>query len=318
MTSTELHDVTGWLSRVKQGPQPSTIAEVREYARLAAARARATSGSVAAASETDHVIAGPGGELKIRVLRPATIGPKTATVVYLHGGGWAVGDIDTYLGHARRLSSYIGAVVVSVDYRLAPEHRFPAAFEDAAAATDWAFANKADLGGAEGAFLVAGDGVGGQLAASVAIARRDAATPLDAQLLLYPATDVAGLYDDASVNSHYMSRRTVRATTGLTLQGMVNFASYYVDAPSSADWRVSPMRCANLAGVAPAVIHTATLDVLRTEGNFYGDALRAAGVLVINREFPTFNHSHFGAEGVPAVRESAAAQAADDLAEILG
>jgi acetyl esterase len=315
MTSTELQDVTGWLGRVR--PQPSTIGEVREYARTTAARSRADSGSVPAATETDQVIAGPAGEIKIRVLRPANATGAAPTVVYLHGGGWVVGDIDTYLGHARRLSSYIGAVVVSVEYRLAPEHRFPAAFDDAAAATEWAFANKAELGGTSGAFIVAGDGVGGQLAASVAIARRDVGAPLDAQLLLYPATDVAGLYNDDVINAHYMSRRTVRTTTGLTTPGMVNFANYYVAASESADWRVSPIRCQNLAGVAPAVIHTATLDVLRTEGNFYGDSLRAAGVTVINREFPTFNHSHFGAEGVAAVRESAAAQAADDIAAIV-
>jgi acetyl esterase len=114
-----------------------------------------------------------------------------------------------------------------------------------------------------------------------------------------------------------MSRRTSQRGLGLTLEGMVDFAHHYVDEADSADWRVSPIRAADLSGVAPAVIHTATLDVLRTEGNFYGDALRAGGVEVISREWPTLNHSYFGLGGVSAVADSAAAQAAEDLLILL-
>jgi acetyl esterase len=114
-----------------------------------------------------------------------------------------------------------------------------------------------------------------------------------------------------------MSRRTADGGYGLTLEGMVNFAKNYLDEASSADWRASPIRAADLAGVAPAVIHTATLDVLRTEGNFYADALRKAGVEVISREWPTLNHSYFGLGGVSAVADSAAAQAAEDLQQLL-
>jgi acetyl esterase len=138
-----------------------------------------------------------------------------------------------------------------------------------------------------------------------------------AQLLLYPVTDVAGRYLDETVNAFYMSRRTTKVNLGLTLQGMVDYAHHYVDDANSADWRASPMRAKDLSGVAPAVIHTATLDVLRTEGNFYADALRRAGVRVISREWPTLNHSYFGLGGVSAVADGAAGQAAEDLHELL-
>jgi acetyl esterase len=115
-----------------------------------------------------------------------------------------------------------------------------------------------------------------------------------------------------------MSRWSTHKRFGLTLEGMVEFAHAYVDEADSADWRVSPKRAADLTGVAPAVIHTSTLDVLRTEGNFFADDLRAAGVRVIAREHPSLNHSYFGLGGVSGVADAAAAQAADDLREILG
>ena len=208
------------------------------------------------------------------------------------------------------------AVVVSVAYRLAPEHRFPAAFDDALRAANWAGERLDRLGGSD-QLVLAGDSAGGQLASSVAIARRDAGLPVAAQLLLYPVTDVAGRYTDPAVNDRYMSRGSSHQRFGLTMETMATFAHAYVDAADAADWRVSPKRAADLSGVAPAVIHTSTLDVLRTEGNFYGDALKAAGVDVIAREFPSLNHSYFGLGGVSAVADAAAAQAAEDLRELL-
>src|SRR4051812_21772616 len=204
-------------------------------------------------SETDQVIDGPAGPLPVRVLRPAGPGPRP-TAVYFHGGGWLAGTIDTHLHHARRICTQADVVVVSVGYRLAPEHRFPAAFEDAVFATEWVARRLAELGGDPGTLILAGDSAGGQLAASVAIARRDAGQPVAAQLLLYPVTDVAGRYADPEVNARYMSRRTVGAAYGLTVEGMVTFATTYVDEEFASDWRVSPMRAADLSGVAPAVI----------------------------------------------------------------
>jgi acetyl esterase len=310
-------DIAGWLARTGADEEPTDIASARALSRKTHALAlEEMNPALIPDSETDDEIETPAGRIGIRVLRPAGAGPFP-TVVYFHGGGWVVGDIETHLGHARRICTQVGAVVVTVNYRLAPEDPFPAAYEDAIAATEWAAAHTAELGGEPDTLILAGDSAGGQLAASVAIARRDAGQPVTAQLLLYPVIDVAGRYADREVNGYYMSRRTTRSNFGLTLEGMANFAKHYVSDDESADWRVSPIRAADLSGVAPAVIHTATLDVLRTEGNFYADLLRLAGVRVISREWPTLNHSYFGLGGVSAVADSAAGQAAEDLQELL-
>ncbi|HEX2905151.1 MAG TPA: alpha/beta hydrolase [Jatrophihabitans sp.] len=309
-------DVAEWLIQVRPGDVAVSVAQARIQSREANLVALAKlDPKLTPASEIDASIDTPHGPMPIRVLRPETSGPKP-TVVYFHGGGWVVGDLDSHLGHARRICVQADAVVVSVQYRLAPEHRFPAAFDDAVLATQWVAERLAEFGGSQ-ALVVAGDSVGGQLAASVAVARRDAGQPLAAQLLLYPVTDVAGRYADPEVNAHYMSRGTSHQRFGLTLDGMTAFAHHYVSAEDSADWRVSPIRALDLSGVAPAVIHTSTLDVLRTEGNFYADRLREAGVPVIAREFPSLNHSYFGLGGISAVADAAAAQAAEDLRDLL-
>ena len=318
-------DVAQWLVRVMPDRDPQTVDEARAHARAANALAlEQMDPALLPADETDAEIPADGDApaIPIRVSRPARPGTREVdttpmpTLVYFHGGGWVVGDLDTHLGHARRLCAQVHAVVVAVGYRCAPESRFPAAFDDAVRVTDWV-ASRLDRFGATDELVVAGDSAGGQLAASVAIARRDAGLPLSAQMLLYPVTDVAGRYEDESVNAGYMSRNSVHKRFGLTLEGMVNFAHTYVSAADSADWRVSPKRAASLAGVAPAVIHTSTLDVLRTEGNFFADDLRAAGVDVIAREHPSLNHSYFGLGGVSTVADAAASEAADDLRTIL-
>jgi acetyl esterase len=309
-------EITEWLIRVLPGEEPVSVEQAREQSRRSNALALGQlDPKLTPAAEIDSSIDTPAGPMQLRVLRPDADGPLP-TVVYFHGGGWVLGDLDTHLGHARRICVQLGAVVVSAAYRLAPEHRFPAAFDDAVFVTDWVSAHLDELGGSE-TLIVAGDSAGGQLAASVAIARRDAGKPLTAQLLLYPVTDVAGLYEDPEINGLYMSRASSHARFGLTLEGMIAFSHHYVAAPDAADWRVSPMRAPDLSGVAPAVIHTSTLDVLRTEGNFYADRLREAGVDVIAREHPSLNHSYFGLGGVSAVADAAAAQAAEDLQVLL-
>ncbi|GAB2471726.1 alpha/beta hydrolase [Jatrophihabitans fulvus] len=304
-----------WKLRVLPAEDPVTVGEARERTRRVNADALQSMGAdFEPASETDDVV--PGTDIAVRILRPKADGP-VPTVVYFHGGGWMVGDVDTHLPHARRLSRWIGAVVVMVQYRLAPEHRFPAAYDDAERAARWAGENLSELGG-DDSLVLAGEGSGAQLAASVAIARRDAGLPTAAQLLIYPVTDVQGMYVDDEVNSGYMSRRSLYRRFGLTMETMQTFAAAYVDEADSGDWRVSPKRAASLEGVAPAVIHTSTLDMLRTEGNFFGDDLKKAGVDVIVREFPSLNHSYFGLGGNAAVVDAATAEAADDLRELLG
>lgn len=321
MTSNELDpDVAEWLIKVRPGDVAVSVEQARIQSRASNEVALAQlDPKLTPASEVDDTIETEHGPIAIRILRPAdpVAGPHPKpTVVYFHGGGWVVGDLDTHLGHARRICVQVDAVVVSVAYRLAPEHRFPAAFDDAVLATEWVAEHLDELGG-NSTLVVAGDSAGGQLAASVALARRDAGQPLAAQLLLYPVTDVLGRYADETVNAHYMSRGTSHQRFGLTLDGMTAFAHHYVEEADSGDWRVSPMRARDFSNLAPAVIHTSTLDVLRTEGNFYADRLREAGVPVIAREFPSLNHSYFGLGGISAVADAAAAQAAEDLHELL-
>jgi acetyl esterase len=318
--------LAAWGRQDETGAPPTSITEAREQASAHNARALAQlNPRLTPASETDEIIpsSGDAPDLPIRVLRPAREpggsdidDSPLPTVVYFHGGGWVLGDLDTHLGHARRICTQVHAVVVSVGYRLAPEHRFPTAFDDAVRATQWVAERLGDFGGTD-TLVLAGDSAGGQLAASVALARRDAGQPVTAQLLLYPVTDVAGRYEDEDINARYMSRTSAYQRFGLTLDAMAAFARNYVDEDQAADWRVSPIRAADFTGVAPAVIHTSTLDVLRTEGNFYADALRGAGVEVIAREFPSLNHSYFGLGGVSTIADSAAGQAAEDLQTLL-
>jgi acetyl esterase len=323
VSATELDlDIVAWLAKHQHdADDPQALADaVAEARRLTRERNAEVATYMPAAlvpdSEVQIEIDGPDGVIDARVLRPAGDGPKP-TIVYFHGGGWTVGDIDTHLGHARRICTQADAVVVSVAYRLAPEHRFPAAFDDAAAATEWVAQHIDELGGDAARLVVAGDSVGGQLAASVAIARRDAGLALAAQLLLYPVTDVTGLYYDTDTNAGYSSRKTAAEGYGLTLSDMTTFSSHYVDEQDASDWRVSPLRRTDLEGVAPAVVHVATHDVLRTEGNYYAQALQRAGVQVTSREFRTLNHSYFGLGGVSPIADAAAGQAADDLRALL-
>jgi acetyl esterase len=306
------------LIRVLATAEPMTVEQARARARETdATRLAEMRPALMPAYQEDLVVPGPAGDLPVRVLRPAELDAGAPTIVYLHGGGWVVGGLDTHLGQARRLCTLGGAVVVSVDYRVAPEHRFPAAFDDALAGTRWVADNLDRLGVAGSPLVVAGDGSGGQLAASVAIGCRDLGVPLAAQVLLHPVTDVAGRYGDAEVNATYMSRWDSNQRWTLTLEALGQFARVYVDEADATDWRVSPKRAADLTGVAPAVVHTSTLDVLRTEGNFYADDLRAAGVAVISREFPSVNHSYFGHGGVAAVADAASAEAVEDLRTLL-
>ncbi|MGI5200705.1 alpha/beta hydrolase fold domain-containing protein [Spirillospora sp. CA-108201] len=164
---------------------------------------------------------------------------------------------------------------------------------------------------------VAGDSAGGQLAASAAIACRDRGVPLAAQLLIVPVTDVAGGYADPDVNARYPSRAERAEGYGLTLAGMRWFSELYDPPAAGEGWQASPLRAPDLGGVAPAVVHTAGFDVLRDEGDAYAAALRAAGVPVVHRRWPTLNHGFFGLGGVSAAADRAVRRAGADLRAVL-
>ncbi len=230
------------------------------------------------AAVEDGTVPGVEGPLPARVYRPDADGP-VPTVVLFHGGGFVIGDLDTHDSMARAICRGTTSVVVSVDYRLAPEHRFPAAALDAIAATSAVLAERARYGGSD-VVAVAGDSAGGNLSAVAA----QTVPGLAAQLLVYPATDVPG---------EYASRRENASGYFLEMDTMAWFIGHYADDPAAySDHRLSPMQ-GPLAGLPPAVVVTAEFDPLRDEGEAYADALAAAGVPVVKRRFDGLIHGFF-------------------------
>ena len=217
---------------------------------------------------------GPGGTVPLRLFRPAPAGGSGALplLVYFHGGGWTIGDLDTHDVLCRQLALAGGCAVLSVDYRLAPEHRFPAAVDDCVAATRWARAQAGALGVDARRIVVGGDSAGGNLAAVVALVERDAATagaPLAGQLLIYPATDMRAVAPSHQANGQgYL----------LTADSIAYYRGHYMPEPASwSDWRGSPLLAKSHAGLPPALVLTAGFDPLRDEGRQYADALSGAG-----------------------------------------
>ncbi|MDP9486124.1 MAG: alpha/beta hydrolase [Actinomycetota bacterium] len=230
----------------------------------------------------NRTIPGPAGEIPIRVYTPAGEGPKPV-IVYFHGGGWVIGELDTVDNPLRRIANRTGAVVVSVDYRLAPEHVYPAAFDDCYAATAWVAEHAAELGGDPERVAVCGDSAGGNLAAAVAIAARDRQGPrLAAQLLIYPVTDF-----DFTTESYGQNGEGYLLTKG----SMQWFWAHYLGAQDlGQDPYACPARADDLAGLPPAFVATAEFDPLRDEGEAYAANLRIAGVDVTAKRYDGMLH----------------------------
>jgi len=238
----------------------------------------------------ERVIPGPGGRIRLRFYWPkeADAGNPVPAIVYYHGGGHVIGSLDTHDFIARNLCAGAGALVASVDYRMGPEHKFPAAVDDSFAALEWVHANAGGLGADPDRFGVHGDSAGANLAAVVALMARDAGQPrLRLQSLVYPVTDYT-----MSMPSYD------RFATGygiLTREAMLWFRNHYLRRPEDAeDWRASPLKAASLAGTAPALVITAECDVLHDEGERYAATLREAGVPVEYREYSGMIHAFFG------------------------
>lgn len=230
-------------------PEPGEVAEVREL-------------------QAD----GLHGPIPMRLYRPR--GSAAASVlpvlVYYHGGGWTIGDLDTHDTLCRELCNLSGCAVVAVDYRMGPEHRFPAAVDDVLAATRWVRREAAALGIDPARLAVGGDSAGGNLAAVVAIAARDAGDlPVAFQLLIYPATDMRCVHPSHTSNGqgYLLTSDTIRYFHD----------QYITDAAHDLDWRASPLLREDLAGLPPALVLTAGYDPLRDEGLDYARALTAAG-----------------------------------------
>jgi acetyl esterase/lipase len=253
-------------ARLVSNPEPPEIAEVRELA-----------------------IPAPHGVIPARLYRPLSLRQRAGAapaLVFFHGGGWVIGNLDSHDVVCRKLADEGALIVVSVDYRLAPEHKFPAAVDDAVTATRW-IADNVDALGIDAARLsVGGDSAGGNLAAVVAIAARDAHGPAIAgQVLIYPAVDFA---------MSHPSHREPETSVLLTHSVIRWFRDHYLNGAADVqDWRASPARAESLAGLPPAYVLTAGADPLRDEGDDYATRLQEAGVSVTHRSFPGQFHGFF-------------------------
>lgn len=249
----------------------------------------------------DTVIDGPGGNLTLRFYWPDVEQTALApAVMFFHGGGHVVGSINSHDLVARNLCADTGYLVVSVDYRLAPENKFPAAPEDCYVATKWVAANTRQLGVDPERIAVAGDSAGGNLAAVVAMMAREAGGPaIRHQLLIYPVADFAL---DAPSYETWAEGAGI-----LTARGMEWFRGHYLNGPEDrSDWRAAPLRANDFHGLPAATVITAECDVLHDEGVALAEALAAAGVPVAHRDYPGMMHGFYSF--APVIDDGRAAQ----------
>ncbi len=272
---------------------------------------------VAAAGEPEPVarvenrtIPGPAGDIPVRIYTPAVSGPVPVLVFY-HGGGWVIGNLDSHDGICRQLANAVGCVVVSVDYRLAPEHPFPAAAEDAYAAARWVVAHAASLGGDPARVAVGGDSAGGNLAAVVALMARDrGGPPLVYQLLIYPVVDAPG--DRAS----YRDNAEGYLLTASSMHWFWNH--YHAGNVAERHPYACPVRAEDLRGLPPAHVITAEYDPLRDEAEEHAERLRAASVPVTLTRYDGMIHGFFGMSALLDKARAAVAEAVAGLRRAFG
>ncbi|HTR64085.1 MAG TPA: alpha/beta hydrolase [Candidatus Binataceae bacterium] len=252
-------------------------------------------------------IPGPAGEIPVRIYTPSGAGPFPMLVFY-HGGGWTIGDLDTHDAACRSLTNGARCVTVSVDYRLAPENKFPAAVDDCYAATVWAAEHAKELGADPGRIAVGGDSAGGNLSAAISILARDRGKPaIKFQLLIYPATDGAlDTYSHKTFREYFLTDEAVRYLWGCYLR----------DEADKKDPLASPALARSHKGLPPALIITAEFDPLRDEGEAYGEKLRAAGVPVSVTRYDGMIHGFFTMAGVLDQGKKAVAQASEALRKV--
>ncbi|MGA3397618.1 MAG: alpha/beta hydrolase [Acetobacteraceae bacterium] len=289
-------------------PATNTLSVAEARAQYEARVALMASPAAIAAVNERH-IAGPGGPLRLRIYRPYGNGPFPL-LVFFHGSGFVLCSLDTHDGMCRNLCAGAGCVVVSVDYRLAPEHKFPAPLDDCLFATRWAVEHADELSADGGRVALAGDSAGGNLAAATALRVRDEGGPaLRGQLLIYPVTD----YYTPGTRSY----RENSDGYGLTRDTMIWFWDHYLaDAADAANPYASPLRAATVEQLPPALVVTAEFDPLRDEGEDYAARLRAAGVPVRTSRWDGVNHGFFFWVGVVDKAGEAMAESCAWLREI--
>ncbi|TAM10671.1 MAG: alpha/beta hydrolase [Nevskiaceae bacterium] len=241
---------------------------------------------------------GPAMKLPLRVYRPKGTpkDKKLPALLYIHGGGWVIGDLDVYDRACRVLCEASGCAVLSFEYRLAPEHKFPAAAEDACAVAPWAVKHAGELGIDTSRLAVGGDSAGGNLAAVAALAARDAGgLKLKHQLLIFPVCDITQEFPSGTTNAEGYF---------LTAKMMQYFGAHYLDGPEeAADWRMSPNQAKNHANLPSATVVVAEFDPLRDDGIAYGETLKKAGVHVDLMRFDGVIHDFTLMDGaIPAGR----------------
>jgi acetyl esterase len=281
-------DVERFLAIMRQSAGPPMSELPEEEARSGYRRMCAALGgrAVDMATVASAAAVGPAGPIPLRLYRPHGLaeGPAPA-LVFFHGGGWVIGDLDSHDKLCRQIAHRSTCLVVAVDYRLAPEHPTPAAAEDAIAAYAWLAAHAATLGIDPDRLAVGGDSAGGSLSAVVALAARDLGLAPRCQILIYPSTD------NRPGGSAYPSRSAFAGIPPLTHDTMQYFRARFLPDPRVAeDWRVSPMLAPDMSRVAPALILTAGCDLLHDEGVRYGQRLEQAGVELMHRNFPGMIH----------------------------
>jgi acetyl esterase/lipase len=285
----------------RAGVQPLPELSAPDARRLyRASRAPLAAPAPEVAETRELAIPGPAGPIPARYYRAygAEADAPLPCVVYFHGGGWVCGDLDTHDVVCRGIANHARCALVAVDYRLAPEHKFPAAVEDAVAAVRWVSENAASLGADPGRLVVCGESAGGNLAAVGAIAARDAGgPPLAMQILIYPVTDLA---------MRTASYERLGEGYLLTRDSMLWYRGHYLrDERDVDDWRASPLRAADLSRLPPAYVVTAGFDPLLDEGRAYADRLSQAGVPVTYECFEGQIHAFLPMGGVMAAANHA-------------
>ncbi len=297
-------NVRALLDQMKAAALPK-LWELAPAAARAAMRSRLLGGKETPSGKIENLnFAGPAGDVALRVYTP--LDAKDAMLpglVFFHGGGFVIGDLDTHDDLCRCLANGSFCRVVAVDYRLAPEHPFPAAVEDCWAATKWIVAHAADFGIA-GPIAVGGDSAGGNLAAVVAQLAKIEGPKIAFQLLIYPVTQLGGPEMpsmEENAKGYFLERESMQWFTRM----------YCPDAAQRSDPRLSPLVAKDLSGLPPAYVATAGFDPLRDEGKAYADKLDAAGVPVTHVNYPGMIHGFFSLRGlIPKAREAVAAAAA--------
>lgn len=261
----------------------------------------------AVAKVVERTFPGPGGAVPIRVYIPAGQGPFPV-VLYIHGGGWVIADLDTYDASPRAIANAAKAIVVSTHYRQAPEHKFPAAHEDTLAAYEWVLANAAKFGGDPKRIALVGESAGGNMAANIAIAARDKKlqAPLH-QVLVYPVAN-----NDMNAPS-YVENANAKPLNKAMMEWFVKHT--FASPDQTADPRIALAKRTDLAGVAPATIVLAQIDPLRSDGEALAAALRAAGVPVTVQRYDGVTHEFFGMGAVVDKAKEAQRLAGDQLAK---